>query len=291
MIAWSGDGGQLASTNWDASISVWDGSEHTMSPDERWAAAESRVFGWHLAMAERALTRQQKAAVAFHLDQIRDAEPSDVSALKRRAKLHFRTGHPDEAEKDYVRWLASGEPDDGNAWLSYAQLLLIRNDRERYRSLCARMLDLLEREPYWDLARSTSEVLGLVQPSPSEAGRLLELMNRTLPAESLQVSRDPAAMALAQYRDAKWESALATLERLKPREQLAPLWYEPLRAMTQFRLGHIAEARQDLARSKVRAGQLRARRSDAKGSEFNGEWVSWETLYHEAETLIEPKSK
>ena len=137
LIAWSSDGGQLATTNWDGSISVWDGSERTISPDQRWAEAESRVFGWHLAMADWALTREQRAAAASHLDQIRTAVTPDLSSLKDRAKLHLRLGHRDEAEKDFVQWLARGASDDGYAWLWYAQLLLIRNDGERYRSLCA----------------------------------------------------------------------------------------------------------------------------------------------------------
>ncbi len=218
LIAWSSDGRRLASTNWDATISLWDSSEQRISPNERWPAAESRVFGWHLAMAERALSHGQKAAATFHLDQIVDVDPPDVSSLKRRAGLHFRLGREDEADKDYVRWLASGEPDEGGAWLSYAQLLLLRNDRERYRSLAARMLDLLEQGPYWELARATSEVLGLVQLPPSQAQRLLEVMNRTWPVESLQIPRDQAAMALARYRAAKCESALAMLEKLKPME-------------------------------------------------------------------------
>ncbi len=291
LIAWSPDGSRLASTNWDGSISVWNGSEQPMSTDARRDAAESRVFGWHLAMAEQALSHGQKTAVAFHMARVREGEPPDFGSLKRRASLYLRLGQYDLADRDYARWLASGEPDEGGAWLSFARLLLLRNDLQRYRSLCSRMLESLEQEPYWGLARSTSAVVGLVQAPPSQADRLLELMDRALPAESLQIAADPAAMALAQYRAAKWESAFATLERLRPHEHEAPLWYEPLRAMTQFRLGHASEARQELARSKARAGRYRARQRDAGGSDFSGEWVSWESLHHEAETLIEPKSK
>jgi len=147
ILAWSPDSRRLASFNWNASISIWDGSELSITPDDRWRFAESRVFLWQLSECEAALARGQAAAAEFHLAKLSDIEPPDVKSRLRRARLFVRFGRWERAGNDYEVCIHSGVPDEGEAWLSYTRVLMMRGAREGYRRLLARMLDGLERKP------------------------------------------------------------------------------------------------------------------------------------------------
>ncbi len=99
-LAWSPDGLRLASTNWDGSVSVWDGSQPPTNPADRIEAARSRVFAWHLRESGRAIADGRPGVADFHLDRLQTLEPPDAASRQRlSAQLRQRdqmakTAHP-----------------------------------------------------------------------------------------------------------------------------------------------------------------------------------------------------
>jgi len=86
-VAWSADGVRLGCTNWDGSMSVWEGPETLLAPADRLVAVLARRFIWHLAEADRALAQGDIRAVAFHLERLRSLQPPDAAAGARRERL------------------------------------------------------------------------------------------------------------------------------------------------------------------------------------------------------------
>jgi WD40 repeat protein len=91
-LAWSSDGSLLASSNWDGSVSLWDGKADPSSPADRWREARSREFAWHLREADAAFGDKDRAAADFHLGRLRGADPPDESARRDHDRLRAKLG-------------------------------------------------------------------------------------------------------------------------------------------------------------------------------------------------------
>ncbi|HZW33278.1 MAG TPA: hypothetical protein VFF52_21350 [Isosphaeraceae bacterium] len=176
QLSWSPDGGLLASLNWDGSISIWNGSETSVEPADRRAAALGRVFAWHLDEAEAAVAGDQADAASFHFNLLRGREPPDSSSLRRRGQLAIQLGDAKSSRADFDRWLAGGEPDQGGAWPWCARAYLIGGDRPAFRWLCTRLLDAVEKDPHDSEVLSAAHTLGLAPCPPAEADRLIRLV-------------------------------------------------------------------------------------------------------------------
>jgi tetratricopeptide (TPR) repeat protein len=284
-LAWSLDGRRLASLNWDQSISVWDASEASPAPADRWRTATSRVFDWHLAECTAALGGSHWEAAEFHLAALRGLEAPDSTSLRRRAHLLLRMGSEIAARGDYDRWLATSDPDRGEAWLGRARLFLLEGDQNGYRRLCTRMLDAFEREPQDSEAYHAARVLGLGPCSASDANRLIKLIQ---PERVRRVGRpfDFLGAALAHFRASQWEQARAALEEWTKREPQGSYLASPLRAMIHHHLGQAADARGELAEARIRLEQHRKEEQAAGRRLFDGEWFDCEVYYLEAAASI-----
>ncbi|MFO0930165.1 MAG: hypothetical protein U0736_24595, partial [Gemmataceae bacterium] len=78
-VLFSPDGGLLAATNWDESLSLWAGEEiDDGSADVRQVrrrrAADARAMAWHIEEAEHCLDHKNLPAARFHLDRVRAAD-------------------------------------------------------------------------------------------------------------------------------------------------------------------------------------------------------------------------
>ncbi|MFI5457327.1 MAG: protein kinase [Isosphaerales bacterium] len=284
-LAWSSDGRRLASFNWDSSISIWDGSEQLITPADRCRRALDRVFLWHLSEAEAAVGSRQGIAAAFHLAKLSGREPPDVTSRLRRARLSLRFGRWERAGDDYEVWSKSGEPDQGEAWLSYARVLMMRGDGDGYRRLRARMLDRFEKEPHQLKETHVVRAFGLAECTSAEAARLVRLAERQL-AEERRYPVNLYALALAHFRAEQWELAG---DGLRESMEKGPGWAWhcwPLMAMVHHRLGHAEEARSALAKASERLAQEHTPNEGSTSSFVEEEGLDFQVLCREAASLI-----
>jgi WD40 repeat protein/tRNA A-37 threonylcarbamoyl transferase component Bud32 len=86
-VAWTADGARLACTNWDGSISVWEGTQTMLAPSDRLLGVLARRFTWHLGEAEIAAKAGDFRAVAFHLERLQCLDSTDSGARARRDRL------------------------------------------------------------------------------------------------------------------------------------------------------------------------------------------------------------
>ena len=248
-LIWSPDGHRLASTNWDGSISVWDGFPASSSLGDRMAEARSRRFGWHLREAERAVGAGQAERARFHLDYVRDEPSPDDSFSCRRARLHLRFGEWNRAADDYAAWFAGGGPDEGAAWLGCARALLLSGNAPVYEKLCQRLEREIDRDPFEQILWQAARVFALA-PHPASAARsrkAFELASHLAGNHRRPNSAFLRGMAL--YRAGNWTEALAALNRSTV-EEPARAWVNlPLLALIHHQMGQSAEARSALAKA------------------------------------------
>jgi hypothetical protein len=76
-VAWSADGLRLATNHFDDMIRVWDGTAHGTQEARaaRRRAVEERAFSWHLQELDLARKQGDAAAVEWHRERLRQAEP------------------------------------------------------------------------------------------------------------------------------------------------------------------------------------------------------------------------
>jgi WD40 repeat protein len=93
QVTFSPDGRRLlAATNWDKSVSVWEGEEQGAARAQaRRRAAAARAPAWHLGEAEACLARKDREGVAFHARYLRDVMLPEP-LLSRRDRLLLATG-------------------------------------------------------------------------------------------------------------------------------------------------------------------------------------------------------
>jgi WD40 repeat protein/serine/threonine protein kinase len=90
-VAFSADGARLAASNWDESISAWDGevqdNEETLAARKaaRRRAADGRALFWHLQEAEQCLEQKNLPAAVFHFQRLgNEPLPGPLKARKVR---------------------------------------------------------------------------------------------------------------------------------------------------------------------------------------------------------------
>jgi WD40 repeat protein len=248
VMAWSQDGRQLASLNWDGSISVWNGSERPNLVADRVKEATSRIFAWHLTQAESAISRQQPASALRHLSRLMISKPPDVSSLLRRAQLSLRLGRWEESGDDFAAWLKAGAPADDCASASYGRLLVARGDHAGYEQLCQHSIDALRKDTNAETAWSAVGVFALAPGSSADAATVLQIAERQIPVEVRTVEQ-AYALALVAYRAGNFDVADKRLRSFADHHDLWSARTRPLRAMLDYHLGHVNRAREELARA------------------------------------------
>ena len=180
LLAWSQDGQQLASFNWDGSVSVWSATVETETVCR--PAKRGRRPCFRLASCRgrnRPSPKDSAAAAAFHLSRLLAAQPPDITSLTRRGVLPA-PGRWEQARADLARWYQSGEADEGEAWLDYARLLIALGDSDGYRKVCTRMLEVFEQNPRLPMAHATAHAIGLAPGPQEEAVRAVTLAEKEL---------------------------------------------------------------------------------------------------------------
>jgi tetratricopeptide (TPR) repeat protein len=279
-LAWSPDGRRLAASNWDGSISVWEGLEEgPADPAAAWQEAQGRIYLWHLRAAERAVAEHSPTA-AYHLGRVAGAEPPDVASRLRRARLFLQTGAWETAAADYSRAFAASEPEVGFDWLFCARLHLLRGDGEGYRRLCARLRAHLGAggDTPLEAAAIRACVLGPGGVAdPTGMVREAEAAAKGNPEDGHLVF----ALVLARCRAGQWQEALAGAPK-SPDGGTAEAWrWWPVLALAHHHLGHADEARHWLDRAAEKNEPLTRR----AGVPWHGHEMDFRILFAEAAAL------
>jgi WD40 repeat protein len=90
-LAFSPDGVQLAGSNWDESISIWEAprigeDQFELHRRHRRDLADQRAFIWHLQEAEVCLEHTNLPAAQFHLQQVQNS-PLPIPLQTRKERL------------------------------------------------------------------------------------------------------------------------------------------------------------------------------------------------------------
>jgi eukaryotic-like serine/threonine-protein kinase len=291
-LVWSQDGRQLASFNWNGSVSVWSSAaESRSSADRRRNEAEGRVFDWHLAEAESAVDHGQSTAAVFHLSRLTSTAPPDVTSLTRRARLCLHLGQWERARNDFARWYEGGEADEGPAWLGYARLLVSLGDSDGYRKVCTRMLEVFEQGPHRTMADAMAYAFALAPGSSREAGRAIKMAEKELARYRLDADRQ-FSLALTHFRAEEYETAGASLRKLINAD-VSWAWRSwPVLAMIEHRLGHGEEARRELDRAlEWRDQHTAAEDLSSTNSIVSEVWLDFRAHCREAASLLDQMTR
>ena len=150
VVAWSPDGTRLAASNWDGSITVWngpDGDDHRPESDGRRRGAGSSPGTW--TRPRPPSPQDRPAAAAFHLDELERLNRPTPTSLVRRAEIAVRLRRLDDGRQG-LRPLARRRRGRGalTHYLAYARLFLICAATTRVTgSFVGRSLDSFEKGP------------------------------------------------------------------------------------------------------------------------------------------------
>ncbi len=289
-LAWSPDGRFLASSNWDGSVSVWDGGNLQPTFADLNHEAESCRFIWHLTEADAAIAQEQPAAADFHLSHVRDQTPPDVLTRLRRARLELWSGQEDLALADYEQWVGGDERNNGAAWLNYARLLSLRSDWGKYYRACDQMLASHNRDPFpldtWQVAHA----LGLAPLTSTNGEVHLKLAERAYTAPHPH-GLAGYTLALAHYRAGHWKTAETKLRDALDRQTTSPWLCWPLLALIHHQMGHDDEARRWLTLASDECERQKRINSEAPLSSSRPrfeERLDFRILLAEAQAAIDP---
>jgi eukaryotic-like serine/threonine-protein kinase len=284
-LTWDANGRQLAATNWDGSVSIWDAAPHNGEGDRttKWAAARTRAPAWALTEAEAAVHAGNPSAVAFHLDRaLRDKAP-DVPSRLRRGDILLRVGAAEKARKEYDAGFAAGEPPSPSRWLSYSRLLLLRGEVEGYNRLRRRIWGRFGANRYREesCAAIHACVLAAGTGEPDELVRRC----RELRGAGGGDSTFEYIFGLAHYRAGEWNEAIM---RLNESVQASPgsAWAKwPALALAHYRRGDTEQAKVWLAHAEKWL-QEQTVAGSKKGLFGGGDWFDFQILIREARSTL-----
>jgi WD40 repeat protein len=216
-VAWSADGRFLAASNWDHSVSVWDGIDLAKeeSRDLLRRTARQRLPRWHLDNADRAWRSGRAQAAAYHLEQMAQlGRELEGGWCLLRGDLLARMGRWDSAAADFARALEAEPGHSAWVWRKHALL----QARAGKRDVCSRLGPFLLERFAGDTsigARSQATLACCVLPGMVAAPeRLVLLAQETLAAaDGAQGGWYHHTLAAASLRAGRYRQAIRSAER------------------------------------------------------------------------------
>lgn len=257
-LAWSDDGLLLANSNWDGSLSVWDGPDKPLSTSARLEEASHRAFEWHCGEAEAALGENHASEAAFHLRKLCRAVPPDQQSRMRRARLAMRFADWEFASADFASCLSTDDPHESFVWLGAARVLLTLGDVAEYRRLRERFLQHATTHPDSIDPAHAVWFLGLAADSdPAVILRFANQANKDRPGDPFC----ELSLGLAHYRAGRWEMAIELATRAIQNEKVLAPRGHLLLALASARLGRQEDARRWLGAFQNSSDELPVVRS------------------------------
>jgi hypothetical protein len=246
-----------------------------------------RLAAWHEQEAKAAEEDQNYFAAVYHLDRLLATSADPGSVRIRRARAHLSLGHWGLAAADFAR-ARERESDESLIGVEYGAALLLTDDREAHRRLCARFL-----ERYRDTTdpHVAFRVARLCTQAPDAGMRWDDVVRL---AERAKTTGPTAPWVLhllgrAYYRAGRPEDALRCLAD----SEKNPVWCHSLdwllRALVLHSLGETAEARKWLDKAVEGADVVMVERPRELTGPFGShphDWVDYHVLRREAEAKL-----
>jgi WD40 repeat protein len=253
-VVFSPDGQRLATTNWDHSIHIWDGSARR--PAARLDMPAPTARAWHQAAAADSEHAQHWFAAAFHLSCLVDGEPDDARLRVRRGRAYAELEQWDKAAADYAHAVAR-QPDDPQLWCAHACLRLQGGDLEGYRAACRRLLERWSQTPDPDTGCRIVWTCALLPQTVADPRCLVAWAEQAV-ARRPRTHECLYTLGAAYYRCGRFPEAILWLTaaiETRPRWG-AHLSAWLLRALAQHRIGQTAGAGPQLAQVLADPGAM-----------------------------------
>lgn len=215
-----------------------------------------------------------------------EKKSKDATAYVARGVFLGQAGRLPEALTDFDK-ATELDPKNLTAWYGAATVSLSVGDMERYRRVCAQLLERADKRGDVQAADSGAKAAGLAPASVSDFALVERLAERCVTGTEEHRFRRWFVLTkgLTEYRAGRHAQAVEWLGRFAPRADGAH-WdatgFAAL-AMANHRLGKAAAARASLDAARALVTKKRA---DPMGNDAWRDWLHAEILYREAEQVI-----
>jgi len=281
-VVWSPDGGQLASSNWDGSIAVWQGFSASATPEQRFQQASARLYNWHLEQAEAAVQERNGLGLAFHQSALDQLRPSDPIAQARLGQVLLAQGRWRDAARTLGAWAQSREPDDGPLHLAHARALLMAGDTPAYQTLASQLA--AAQTPFTQRGEWAVHRALLLAANHADLPALLQAVQTSPKSHEARDYRE-LTLALGHFRAGHWRETLSLLDHAIAAHPADQEVAKPLAAMARWRLDEKALAR-SLLREAEKTATEPAYKPSAEGFVLPSWWPEFHLLLNEARTII-----
>jgi WD40 repeat protein/serine/threonine protein kinase len=236
----------------------------------------------------------QRSQICAELAQWDKAMNMAVKLMPRGSDLwiaagrhHVRLSHWDQAAADYAR--ADWNRALGDDAFEYACLFLIRGDVDGYRKFYERLIERAGQTKDSFEAFVLARIGGMAPPGILDSSRAVQWGKQAVDSGP-RVSWYVHALAMAHYRAGQFDIAVQRLQESQSGNwvSVADLNYFGL-ALAEYRLGHLALARESLAQGMDWLQKMTPAKSDALTTLFATDWLEAQLLRREAEDLINAK--
>jgi serine/threonine-protein kinase len=241
-------------------------------------------YAWaHFDLANTLRSSGRMDEAVEHYRKFNALEPTNpyVAHLVRGDLV--RRGRGEELLRDWTKTLEA-KPPEHLAWFGYAELCLFLGHEEDYRQARRDLVRLFGATDDPFVAEQTSRSILLMPATGEELQTAALLAGRAVAAkEQTDLWIYPYflfAQGLAEYRQGRFDSAIATMTKSRAAEVMGPCPRFVL-AMAQHRKGQTEEARKTISAAIVAYDWSLARALS------RDDWI-WHVLRREAETIVFP---
>jgi WD40 repeat protein/Tfp pilus assembly protein PilF len=230
-----------------------------------------------------------------------ELRPNDGGLWLERGRYFARRGEWKKSAAAYARTVEKPITLDAyHVQIERAAVSLLAGDRQAYSSICALLRKAQDPEDDPEFTYILGRVCALAPLGKTDALDAAGFAEQALAGKSMSDDYRAAALhvrGLARYRAGQFDQAVADLEQSLA---TSPRWAGaflngPVLAMAHRRLGQDKEARRRLDESRTRLAQLQRALEKSlvgfPGTLHPADWLEWQLLLRDAETLFAAKKE
>jgi tetratricopeptide (TPR) repeat protein len=281
-VAWSPDGRWLAGTNWDHSVSIWDGADRTNPAirEEMRQSARARLPLWHLENAERALNSGRREAAEDHLRRMDRPGPLEPGWALLRGQLLANRGEWDRASADYSRGLTGDPPVSAGVWREHLTLLARAGKADECKRVAEMLVDRFAADADAGSGTHAALACAMLPGMVRQPDRVVQMARKTLNTPARKRSAwHLHALAIAQVRARQYADAERTANQAMNGDsgwdrQHVMTWMTL--ALAHHHQGRAEEARRWWDKAKARLDvEEQTLKESGKSVPANMGWVDW----------------